>query len=60
MGTCTPKTSSGFKYLYVYAKSIYTGTVTPDFIVALAYNFDYSDPLADPGGGWGAAAPPGE
>ena len=49
MGTCTPKTSSGFKYLYVYAKSIYTGTVTPDFIVALAYNFDYLDPTSNSG-----------
>ena len=49
MCTCTPKTSSGFKYFYVYAKSIYTGTVTPDFIVALAYNLDYSDPTCNSG-----------
>ena len=49
MGTCTPKTSSGFKYLYVYAKSIYTGTVTPDFIVVLTYNFDYSNPTCNSG-----------
>ena len=47
MGTCTLKTSSGFKYLYIYAKSIYTGTITPDFIVALTYNFNYSDPTCN-------------